>query len=214
MKTEISIEPWGGKRLNQLLALFVAIALTPSMLLAQAGNQLKGKDKAHDPTGAWFVRTSLHVPLPTSPAAFALIVFHQGGTVTGDYQGESAFDPSAVPVPPDDPNYNNNVISSPSSGVWQKTRSNSFAATLMDIEYHVSTNPVPGSPVFQFTIQQYSGKLTGGGDTMELTGQFTAYDEQGNQKFSRPVNANGVRIPLTVLPNSIDKLPIPPEPPQ
>ena len=76
MKTGISIDPWGGKRLNPLLALFVAIALTPSMLLAQARDQFKGKDKAHDPTGAWFLRTSLHIPLPTSPAAFALIVFH------------------------------------------------------------------------------------------------------------------------------------------
>jgi hypothetical protein len=212
MKTEISIEPSGGKRLNQLLALFVAIALTPSMLLAQAGNQLKGRDKAHDPTGAWFLRTSLDIA--TTQAVFALIVFHQGGTVTGNIQGESAFDPSAVPAPPGTENYNNNVISTPSSGVWQKTRSNTFAATLMDIEYHVSTNPEPGVPVAQFTIQQYSGKITGGGDTMELTGRFTHYDEQGNLTFSHPVNASGVRIPLTILPNSIDKLPIPPEPPQ
>jgi hypothetical protein len=45
MKTEISIGPWGGKLHKQLLA-FVAIALTPSMLLTQAGNQLKGQDKA------------------------------------------------------------------------------------------------------------------------------------------------------------------------
>jgi hypothetical protein len=29
---------WGGKRLGQLVALFVAIALTPSMLLAQQWN--------------------------------------------------------------------------------------------------------------------------------------------------------------------------------
>jgi hypothetical protein len=69
------------------------------MLLAQAGDQLKGKDKAHDPTGAWFLRTSLHIPLETSPAVFALIVFHQGGTVTVDIQGANAFDPSTVPVP-------------------------------------------------------------------------------------------------------------------
>jgi hypothetical protein len=74
MKTEISIDPWGGKLLKQLLA-FVVIALTPSMLLAQAGNQLKGQDKAHDPTGAWFLHTSLHIPFPTSPAVFASSFF-------------------------------------------------------------------------------------------------------------------------------------------
>ena len=49
---------------------------------------------------------------------------------------------------------------------------------------------------------------------MELTGQFTHYTEQGIKKETHPVNARGVRIPLTVLPNLIDKLTIPPEPPQ
>ena len=104
--------------------------------------------------------------------------------------------------------------STPAHGVWQKTGSKTFAATLMDIEYHNSVNPQPNIPVAQFTIQQYSGKLTGGGDTMELTGQFSHYNEQGNQRIFHDVNANGVRIPLTVLPNVIDKLTIPPEPPQ
>jgi len=42
-----------------------------------------------------------------------IVVFHQGGTLTADFQGESAFDPSAVPLPPGDQNYDNNVISSP-----------------------------------------------------------------------------------------------------
>ena len=212
MKTEIFIETWGGKRLSQLLPLFVAVALTPSMLLAQESDDLKGRDKAHDPTGAWFLRTSLHIPLPSSPAAFSLIVFHRGGTVTGNLQGESAFDPSAVPVAPDHPDYNNNVISSPQSGVWQKTRSNSFAATLMIIEYHVSTNPEPGSPVLRFSTLQYSGKLTGGGDEMELTGKVTHYDENGNQEDNFSFKANGVRIPLKLLPNSINQLTIPDEP--
>jgi hypothetical protein len=41
MKTQILIDHWRDKRLNHLLGLFVAIALTPSMLLAQAGDQLK-----------------------------------------------------------------------------------------------------------------------------------------------------------------------------
>ena len=38
---------------------------------------------------------------------------------------------------------------------------------------HVASNFLALIPVAQLTIQQYSGKLTDGGDTMELTGQFT-----------------------------------------
>jgi hypothetical protein len=212
MTTELSIDYWVGKRLSQLLSLFVAIALTPSMLLAEDEDHINGRDKTHDPTGAWFLRTSLHTPLPTSPADFALMVFHRGGTLTGDLQGESAFDPSAVPVPPSNPNYGNNVITSPQSGVWQKTGWNTFAATLMVMEYHVSTNPEPGSPILQFTVVQFSGKLTGNGDTMEFTGEGTHYDVNGNQGDNFPFNANGVRIPLTLLPKTINPLPIPSEP--
>jgi hypothetical protein len=59
MKTEISIDPLGGKRLNQLLALFVASALIPSTLLAQAVDQFKG-DKGHDPTGAWLIKGAVY----------------------------------------------------------------------------------------------------------------------------------------------------------
>ena len=65
MKTEISIDPLGGKRLNQLLALFVASALIPSTLLAQAVDQFKG-DKGHDPTGAWPPRDSIFSPFFTT----------------------------------------------------------------------------------------------------------------------------------------------------
>ena len=86
---------------------------------------------------------SLQIPLPTSPTVFALIVFHQGGTVTVDIQGANAFDPSTVSVPPENESYGNNLISTSAHGVWQKTRSNTFAATLMDTEYHNSVNPLP-----------------------------------------------------------------------
>jgi hypothetical protein len=54
-----------------------------------------------------------------------------------DFQGESAFDPSTV----NDPSSGDNVISSPSSGVWQKIGWNTFAATLLDMEYHDLANP-------------------------------------------------------------------------
>ena len=124
---------WGGKRLGQLLALFVAFALVPPVLHAEDWDHLNGRDKVHDPTGVWFLR------LPPDPLKreFLLIVFHDGGTLTGDNQGESGFDPSAVPLPSGDPNYNNNVLSTPFSGVWQKTGWNTFAGMTLDFEYHM-----------------------------------------------------------------------------
>ena len=149
---------------------------------------------------------------PDGQPALLVIDFHAGGTLTQDVQGEAAFDPSAVPLPPTDKNYNNNVISSPQHGVWQKTGWNTFAATLLDIQYHVSTNPVPSSPVQQFGMLQYSCRLTGSGDTMEITGQETHYGPNGNQTDNSPFKANGVRIPLTILPNTIQQLPIPQPP--
>jgi hypothetical protein len=37
---------WGGKPLSQLLPLFVALALTPSMLLAEDEDHINGRDKS------------------------------------------------------------------------------------------------------------------------------------------------------------------------
>lgn len=42
----------GSKRLSPLLV--------PPVLHAQNQDQPNGANKAHDPTGVWFVRTSLH----------------------------------------------------------------------------------------------------------------------------------------------------------
>jgi hypothetical protein len=78
---------WDGKRLSQLLALFVAIALTPSMLPAEEWDHINGRGKLNDPTGVWFLR----LPIDPLKREFLLIVFHQGGTLTGDLQGESGF---------------------------------------------------------------------------------------------------------------------------
>jgi hypothetical protein len=192
-------------RLLLTLALFAPIALTPSMLQAQDSDHLNGRDKGRDPTGLWLLTTSILEP--NLEHAHIIIDFHAGGTLTYDVQGESAFDPAAVT----DATSANNVISSPGHGVWQKTGWNTFAVTDLGIQYHVLTNP-PASPVFQYGMLQYSGKLTGFGDTMELTGQATGYDANGNQTGHVPFNANGARIPLTVLPNAIQQLPIPPVP--
>ena len=131
MKTEISIDLWGGKRLSQLLALFVAFALVAPVLHAEDWRHLNRRDK-NDPTGVWYLR------LPPDPIQreFLLVVFHEGGTLTGNFQGESAFDPTAVFPSPGDPNYFNNVISSPLNGVWQKTGRNTIAGMVLDMEYH------------------------------------------------------------------------------
>jgi hypothetical protein len=203
-----------NKRLIRLLALFVALALTPSMLLAQEWDHLNGRDKVHDPTGAWLVR--FHNPDdPILNRNFFLIVFHKGGTLTQNTQGESGFDPSAVPQGTDS---ENNVISSPLSGVWQKTGWNTFAGTLLDIEYHNAFNPALNLPpnvlLFQFTKEQITGRLTESGDQMVLTEvRFTHFDSDGKRfRGIESFPANGVRIPLEILPNSAQTLPIPPPP--
>jgi hypothetical protein len=205
---------WGGKRLSQLVALFVAIALTPSMLLAQEWDHLSGRDKVHDPTGVWFLR------LPQDPLKreFVLIVLHQGGTLTGDFQGESGFDPSSVPLPLTDPRSENTVITTPESGVWQKTGWNTFAAMALVMEYYNSFNPavdsVPNVSVFVFAKIQFTGRLSQSGDTMTFNGIVTHYDPQGKKQQGdpEPWSGNGTRIPLEILPNTSDTLPLPPPP--
>jgi hypothetical protein len=204
----------GGKRLSQLVALFVAIALTPSMLLAEDEDHINGRDKAHDPTGAWLVRFNHILGDPIENRNFLLIVFHKGGTLTQNLQGESGFDPSAVPQ---GTGSENNVISSPSSGVWQKTGWNTFAGTLLDIEYHNAFNPALDLPpdvlLFQFTKEQITGRLTESGDQMVLQVQWTHFNSDGTRKDDiQSFPANGVRIPLEILPNSAQTLPIPPPP--
>ena len=88
----------GGKRLLRLLALLVALAVSTPLLLAQEWDHdhLNGRDKVHDPTGAWLITAGNE--------QFSLITFHSGGTVTEDIQGESGFDPASVnpPTPPGD----------------------------------------------------------------------------------------------------------------
>src|SRR6202043_1537075 len=104
-----------GKASIRLLALFLALAFTAPTLFAQE------RDKRNDPTGAWLIRNDA----PDSP--FILNVFHKGGTVTGDVQGESAFVPGVLPP--------NSVINSPESGEWQKTGWKTFAVTVLTVEY-------------------------------------------------------------------------------
>src|SRR5262249_39566429 len=163
---------------------------------------INGPDKAHDPTGAWLLNTI---------QGFVLTVFHKGGTLTGDFQGESAFDPNAVnpPKPPQ------NVQESPENGVWQMTGWNTFAVTLFTIETQIQGNPA-SFPLFEFDKVQFTGRLTDSGNRMEITEALIKnFNPDGSLKATfGPFHntANGVRLPLEVLPKSSDTLPIPPPP--
>jgi hypothetical protein len=122
MKAHISIDSCVVKHLMRLLAPFLLLAIAPSMLCAAVP----------DPTGAWLIKNDIDGP---NPPVFFINVFHQGGTLTGDLQGEGGFDPHAT-VKPKVPF---NIIESPESGVWKKTGWNTFAVTILTMEYQVDT---------------------------------------------------------------------------
>ena len=179
MKTQISIHHRGCNRLIRLLALILALAVAAPVLLAQESDPLPdGINMTRPGRGS----SEPPLPIPQGTHMFALAVFNRDGTFTQNIQGESAFDPAATTDP--DPENFFNIITSPQSGVWQKTGQNTFAATFLAIEYRVLVPPtpaLPGSPLFRFDKIQYTGTLNQAGDTMEITVVFTFFDEQGNQ---------------------------------
>ena len=184
-----------GKRLAVTSVLLLALSCAAPVLQAQDWDHLNGPDKVNDPTGAWLIRND------AEGSPFILTVFHKGGTLTGDVQGESAFLPGSPPPL--------NVINSPESGVWGMTGAKTFAATFLTIEYQVTP---PTAPLFQFDKVQFTGFLYESGDRMELTAAISFYDSSGNQigdTIQVPTKAHGVRIPLEVLPNTSHTLPIP-----
>ena len=184
------VDRGGGKALIRLLALLLALAVSSPMLFAQDWDHLNGRDKVHDPTGAWLITAG--------GDQFTLITFHSGGTVTEDIQGESAFDPAAP---------GSNIINSPESGVWQKIGSKTFAATFLTIEYEA-----PSGNFHQFDRVQFTGELKSS-NQMTLTALITFFDANGHQLGDAiPSTANGVRIPLQVLPSTSDTIPVPPAP--
>ena len=189
-----------GKSGSPVLALFVALAVATPTLFAQEWDHFNGRDKDHDPTGAWLIRND------AEGSGFILTVFHKGGTLTGDFQGENAFDPSAVhpPKPPF------NVQETPESGVWQKTGWNTFAVTFLTIESQVDP---PDATLYQFDKIQFVGFLYDSGNRMETTAAtITNFDKNGaiiGAPFLVPTKAHGVRVPLEVLPFTSTTLSIP-----
>jgi hypothetical protein len=76
----------GGKRLLWSLALLLALAVAAPVLHAQDWDHINGRDKVHDPTGAWLVRFH-NSDDPILQRECLLIVFHKGGTLTQNTQG-------------------------------------------------------------------------------------------------------------------------------
>jgi hypothetical protein len=183
--------------LCQTLSLLIALAVGPTVVFAQERGHDQDADHerhANDPTGAWLIRNS--------KGLFVLTVFHKGGTLTEDVEGESAFIPG--PQPP------SNVITTPESGVWQKTGAKTFAATFLAIEYQVNPH---NTTLFEFDKVQFTGVLNESGDEMKITALVTLFNADGSQKGdSFPDTANGVRIPLEVLPSTTHSLRIPQQP--
>jgi hypothetical protein len=187
-----------GKMLTVTSVLLLALGSAAPLLKAQDWDQINGRDKVHDPTGAWLITAG--------GDQFTLISFHRGGTVTEDIQGESAFDPASV----NPPTPLGNIQTSPQHGVWQKTGWKTFAATLVAIQAGVDTEHFT-SNFFRFDKVQYTGKLSESGDQIDLTLVFSAYDVNGNQIIAPnpPLNFKGVRVPLEILPHTGTTLPVP-----
>ena len=185
------------KRLTVTSVLLLALASAAPLLKAQDWDQINGRDKVHDPTGAWLITAG--------GDQFTLITFHRGGTVTEDIQGESAFDPASVnpPTPP------GNIQTSPQHGVWQKTGWETFAATLVAIQAENDAKNFI-SKFFRFDKLQLTGRLSESGDQMDVTFFFAFFDATGNKiGEGGSVNFKGVRVPLDILPHSADTLPVP-----
>jgi hypothetical protein len=180
---------------NLCLALFLAFAVAAPPLFAQEADHLNGRDKDHDPTGAWIIQND------APGSQLILNVFHKGGTVTGDLQGEGAFIPGVLPP--------NSVINSPESGVWQKTGWKTFAVTVLTMEYDAN----PPFALFQFDKVQFTAILNETGDKMVIPEPvLTNYKPNGELKsppFKFPTGGHGVRIPLEILPFTSTSLSLP-----
>jgi hypothetical protein len=76
-----------AKNSIRLLALSLSLAVAAPTVFAQDWDHNNGRDKDHDPTGAWLIRNDASPP----DSSFILTVFHKGGTLTGDIQGRKCF---------------------------------------------------------------------------------------------------------------------------
>jgi hypothetical protein len=107
----------GGRALIRLLALLLALAVTASVLLAQDGNQGRGRDhgfgKLDDLTGVW-------TQTPVGGGHTFLETFRQDGTEIVDQQGAVLFD----------------VVQSTMQGYWKKIGLRTFISSCLQLEYN------------------------------------------------------------------------------
>jgi hypothetical protein len=88
------------------------------------------------------------------------------------------------------------------------------AATFLALDYQV-INTSPELAVYSFVRVQFTGVLGDSGNEMRLTALVTVFNPDGTQNGDSIVDAaNGVRIPLEILPNTSHRLTIPVTPPR
>jgi len=116
--------------LCRLLALLLALAVAPMVVLAEEGGNV------HDLTGAWFVTNTF---TGSSTPFFALDTFTKEGNFIG-------VTPSLVNNP-----------ATPGVGVWIKTGARTFALTFRSIESDVNANTTGFLKVRQTLVLNQSG---------------------------------------------------------
>jgi hypothetical protein len=157
MTTELSYR--GGKRLGQLVALFVAIALTPSTLLAQNNQDQR---RFVDPiVGSWII----HVTVKDPPPSFSfdnMAAFSEDGITT-----------SSGPTPPgQDP------TESTAYGVWKKMGPRTYFTKIVVVNSDGSIGTIMGTSELNGDVMRgtFQGKATLNGKLIpgsEFSGEVT-----------------------------------------
>jgi hypothetical protein len=159
----------GGKSGSRLLALFLALAVAAPTLFAQ--EHMDGRDKDHDPTGAWLV-TDTSAASDGQPTVLA--TFHEDGTTSATVRGDN--------IGP--------VFFSPEHGVWKNTGHRTFSATFIALEYN-------GNGIFIGIFEVDANfRLAPSGD--QFDSHSVAYETLANGHVNNfgPGTSHGVRITL------------------
>jgi hypothetical protein len=168
MKTEKSTNRHGGKRLTQLLALLLALAVSTPVLFAD-DNGDHGRDRNHGPdlVGVW---TQTYI----DGGSLTLVTFHQDGTASFDQQGDIVFDP----------------VQSHAHGLWKQTGNRTFIATFKLLEYRHDAS------LYGTVVVLYRYKLYPSGDQYDSTLSFRETLANGQVTTQRGSDAHGVRLAL------------------
>jgi hypothetical protein len=146
--------------------LFLSLSLAVAPIVTFAGEPVHDQGHVNDPTGTWLIRDG--------DGLYIIMIFHAGGTLTGDFHGEAGFIQGAQP--PFD------IIVTPQSGVWQKTGAKTFAVTFISLEYQGNPQLPPNASIYQIDKSQLTGVLNESGGQMQLTALTTIFNPDGTQK--------------------------------